>query len=540
MDHIIPSFEPWGSHLPISEIRKMGGDLCRGVYALQKHEICIGDLSPARCLLDGPGILKINNLSCAHFENEEIESVYQSVMEEMNSGIEQDSLDDQISTSPFSSPVRSIEHHSPEALIGHVTLQSDIWSLGAVLYQMYSGKCPYQGGEIDDILMAMKKEPPAELISKMALIDENSKLDDFVLFRDLLSKLLVMEPEKRPTIEQVFKHEFWNGKLKLDNEINNDESGKSPNKAPTPSKMSDKEPTIRNSLDTNHSFDSNKTLTNSMLNCESENCAKKPSEIQPDASLKRQKTELLRSLNSRRASRTNMSETCSLSIKESSSMPLQSVTRMSSAMDGDAHDMTQEKNENPSSSILETVPNKKRTFSASVPKTPSASDFLVDLGDEGDEYTTASLLVHKSEHPNVDGFLHRNRKDTLTKYEMRNLPQNLTEIEIDNIDSDDTWRALFSDIQKILTEQNNKIQIGALGWMCAEITKVREFSRQFWLATSFVTFCCKALRLGYAPYPPIFGWYFWSVYRIFWPSFEFKNREKDSPYHFKNTHLPTK
>ena len=64
--------------LPLSEIRKMGADLCRGIYALQKHEICIGDLSPARCLLDGPGILKINNLSCAHFENEEIESVYQS------------------------------------------------------------------------------------------------------------------------------------------------------------------------------------------------------------------------------------------------------------------------------------------------------------------------------------------------------------------------------------------------------------------------------------------------------------------------------
>lgn len=56
----------------------MGADLCRGIYALQKHEICIGDLSPARCLLDGPGVLKINNLSCAHFENEEIESVYQS------------------------------------------------------------------------------------------------------------------------------------------------------------------------------------------------------------------------------------------------------------------------------------------------------------------------------------------------------------------------------------------------------------------------------------------------------------------------------
>ena len=64
--------------LPLAEIRKIGADLARGICALQKREICVGDLSPGRCLFDGPGVLKINNLSCAHYENEEIDSVYQS------------------------------------------------------------------------------------------------------------------------------------------------------------------------------------------------------------------------------------------------------------------------------------------------------------------------------------------------------------------------------------------------------------------------------------------------------------------------------
>ena len=32
------------------------------------------------CLFDGPGIWKINNLSCAHYESEELDSVYQSVL----------------------------------------------------------------------------------------------------------------------------------------------------------------------------------------------------------------------------------------------------------------------------------------------------------------------------------------------------------------------------------------------------------------------------------------------------------------------------
>ena len=58
----------------------------------KKSEICVGDLSPQRCLFDGPGILKINNLSCAHYESEEIDSVYQSVLEELGGGIEADSL----------------------------------------------------------------------------------------------------------------------------------------------------------------------------------------------------------------------------------------------------------------------------------------------------------------------------------------------------------------------------------------------------------------------------------------------------------------
>ena len=74
--------------LPLSEIRKMGADLTKGISALQKSEICLGDLTPGRCLFDGPGVLKINNLSCAHYENEEIDSVYNSVMEELNNGIE--------------------------------------------------------------------------------------------------------------------------------------------------------------------------------------------------------------------------------------------------------------------------------------------------------------------------------------------------------------------------------------------------------------------------------------------------------------------
>ena len=74
---------------------KTSPHLKRALIALHASEISVGDLNPGRCLFDGPGMLKLNNLSCAHYEAEELDSVYQSVLEELGNtgGIEADSLD---------------------------------------------------------------------------------------------------------------------------------------------------------------------------------------------------------------------------------------------------------------------------------------------------------------------------------------------------------------------------------------------------------------------------------------------------------------
>jgi hypothetical protein len=177
--------------------------------------------------------------------------------------------------------------------------------------------------------------------------------------------------------------------------------------------------------------------------------------------INRQKTKLLQSLNSRRASRTSLPSNRESTLYASDSLPQQSVTRIS-IFEENIEEVQVEK-------TTVDVPEKVRTFSTSVPKT-SESEVSLD-----DDYTAVNLLLHKSEIPNVESFLQRDRKETLTKYEIRNLPPSLTNRDIGDVDGDSAWRDLYAEIQEILTEQNNKIQIGCLGWMIARVSHSEVF-----------------------------------------------------------------
>ena len=52
-------------------------------------------------------------------------------------------------------------------------------------------------------------------------------------------------------------------------------------------------------------------------------------------------------------------------------------------------------------------------------------------------------MIPSKEFPQVDSFLGRNRKDSLTKYETRNLPQFLVEKDVNACDDDAEWKIFF-------------------------------------------------------------------------------------------------
>ena len=46
---------------------------------------------------------------------------------------------------------------APEVLGGSYGKESDIWSMGVVLYQMLSGKMPFDGSKVEQVLFKIKK-----------------------------------------------------------------------------------------------------------------------------------------------------------------------------------------------------------------------------------------------------------------------------------------------------------------------------------------------------------------------------------------------
>ena len=90
---------------------------------------------------------------------------------------------------------------APEILNGEdYTNKCDLWSLGVIIYQLYTRKFPYNG----NVEIAILNDIEQKGLSVLDVINENDQN-----LKDLLSQLLQKEQEERISWEKYYEHPFF-------------------------------------------------------------------------------------------------------------------------------------------------------------------------------------------------------------------------------------------------------------------------------------------------------------------------------------------
>ena len=151
--------------LPPDKALDIARQLCAGLAAAHEKGVLHRDLKPANLMLDGQGNVRITDFGLA--------GLAESLREE-----------DVRSGTPT--------YMSPEQLQGReVSVRSDIYALGLVLYELYTGRRAFQGKSLADFVRRHRDERPIEPSALVAGLDP-------AVERAILA-CLEKEPRRRPS-----------------------------------------------------------------------------------------------------------------------------------------------------------------------------------------------------------------------------------------------------------------------------------------------------------------------------------------------------
>ena len=149
--------------LPVDKAAETARKLCAGLAAAHERGVLHRDLKPANVMIDGRGQVIIMDFGLA-------------------------GLSDQ-----FQGDVRSgtPAYMSPEQLAGtEVTSKSDIYALGLVMYELFTGKRAYEAGTLRELMDQQQRGAPVSLTS---LVRELDPAVERVILR-----CLAADPKQRP------------------------------------------------------------------------------------------------------------------------------------------------------------------------------------------------------------------------------------------------------------------------------------------------------------------------------------------------------
>jgi serine/threonine-protein kinase len=150
--------------LPPDKALDIARQLCAGLAAAHEKGVLHRDLKPANVMLDGQGNVRITDFGLA--------------------GLAETLRDEDVRSG-------TPRYMSPEQLQGRdVTIRSDVYALGLVLYELYTGRRTFEGKSLKELARKHRDEPPIEPSALVAGLDPSVE-------RAILA-CLEKDPRRRP------------------------------------------------------------------------------------------------------------------------------------------------------------------------------------------------------------------------------------------------------------------------------------------------------------------------------------------------------
>jgi serine/threonine protein kinase len=150
--------------LPADKALEIARQVCAGLAAAHEHGIVHRDLKPANIMLDGRGRARITDFGLA--------------------GLSADMRGD-------NARAGTPAYMSPEQFSGgEVTAKSDLYSLGLVMYEVFTGKRPYEAATFEEMARLREKSAPTAPSAHLKDIDP--------LVERVMLRCLEKDPVKRP------------------------------------------------------------------------------------------------------------------------------------------------------------------------------------------------------------------------------------------------------------------------------------------------------------------------------------------------------
>lgn len=170
--------------------RFYGAQILDTIEYMHSRGVIHRDLKPENVLLDDNKHIKITDFGTAKLLAEGQDA-------SGNTTFDRDSSESSERASSF---VGTAEYVSPELLTDkNACKASDLWAFGCIIYQLLAGRPPFKAGN------------EYQTFQKIVALDYEFPRGFPDLARDLVERLLVLEPTRRLTIEHIKNHPFFDG-----------------------------------------------------------------------------------------------------------------------------------------------------------------------------------------------------------------------------------------------------------------------------------------------------------------------------------------